>query len=327
MIALEGRKRRKKRPRKRALVGSKPVALMRLVEVDEVEEILEYVPEEQLSVEMKFNGWLTQWVAGKLYTRRGKDLTRKFPHIVDTLRNYPRTHLLGELVYWDAEGVMDEPAVTHVAGTKDPREAREKLEAMPGRFELALFDMLSAEGKDLTGLATHDRVGFLQALIPSGDEVKVSEVFEFKDWEGVYADATALGGDGVVFKNLEAPYIWRPLGQTEARPTGFWWKLKPIKTDDFVVYDVARGPKGSLLVLIGQYWRGELVPIGKFNNFSAEVEADILERIEEGPFVMEVAFQSRFPKPPGRLQHPRLERFREDKGPEQVELPARYAPR
>lgn len=312
--------------RKKSVLGSKPVALMRLVEAEEVEEVLEYVTPEDLSVEMKFNGWLVQAVRGRLYTRRGKDLTRKFPAIIETLRHYPKAHLVGELVYWNENGVMEEPAVTHVAGTKDPEEAAAKLEELPGRFQVILFDILY-NGRDLAKRPTWERRQILEATVEPTEDVELSKVFAFEEWERVYRRAVKLGGDGVVFKNLGAPYDWRPLGQTESRPVGYWWKLKPVKVDDFVVYDVTRGPKGSLLALLAQYWEGELLPVGKVNNFSAEVAQEVLDRLEEGPFVMEVAYQSRFPKPPGKLQHPRFERFRDDKGPEQAELPARYAPK
>jgi hypothetical protein len=104
------------------------------------------------------------------------------------------------------------------------------------------------------------------------------------------------------------------------------YKLKAIKTDDFIVFDTRRGDRGSLLAVFGQLWKGEIVEVGDVNNFSAEMEQEILTRLRRGPFVVELAFQARFPDPPGRLRSPVFKRIRLDKPMTSVTLPAKYAP-
>ena len=309
-----------------------PVALMRLVEIDDIGELesdmdrLELGPED-FGAETKFNGWLVQAAGGRLWSRRGKELTAKFPDIAAAVAPYADAHLAGELVYWTPEGRMDEPTVTTVAGTKDPAEAVAKLRALPGRFEYVVFDALAIEGREIAPLPTAARrEAILETIHPEGP-LRISAIYPFSEWEGVYEQGVDVGGDGVVFKNLRAPYLWRPLGKPEPRPVGTWYKLKPVSTDDFVVYQLARGPKGRLLLVFGQFHEGRLVPIGQVDNLSSEDEAEAIERMKkEGPFVVELEFQGRFPEPPGALQHPRLLRFRPDKNPEDAVLPDRYAP-
>jgi ATP-dependent DNA ligase len=298
---------------------------MKLVEIDEADEALEYASEKQFWSEPKFNGWHLQIVNGRIFSRRGKDLTGKFREIASQVAKYRGSHLLGELVYWGPDGVMDEPAVTHVAGTKNPVEASAKLEAMPGAFQLVLFDVLAECGRDVTKESTEERRDRLDRMVRPTWEVALSPAHPFKVWKELYDEVTGLGGDGVVFKNSESPYYWRPLGEHEARPMGVWFKLKPSSTDDFIVTGTHYGPKGRLILELSQYNDGEFVFVSEMSNIARDLESVFEKRAKKGPFVIEVEFQSRFPDPPGALQHPRFLRVREDKGPEQAVLPARYA--
>lgn len=306
------------------VLSKEPISMMKLVEIDNASEAIEAV-EGQLIVEHKFNGWAIQIVGGQIYSRRGKELTRKFLDIARQVRHFRGDHLIGELVYWGPDGVMDEPAVTHVAGTKDPDEASAKLEAMPGAFQLVLFDVLAECGRDVTRESTEERRDRLDRMVRPTWEVALSPVHPFKVWKELYDEVTKLGGDGVVFKNSESPYYWRPLGEHEARPMGVWFKLKPSSTDDFIVTGTHRGPKGRLILELSQYHDGEFVFVSEMSNIARDLEPVFEKRARKGPFVIEVEFQSRFPDPPGALQHPRFLRTREDKGPAQAVLPERYA--
>ena len=107
---------------------------------------------------------------------------------------------------------------------------------------------------------------------------------------------------------------------------GVWFKLKPSSTDDFAVTGTHYGPKGRLILELSQYHGGELVFVSEMSNIARNLEPIFEKRARREPFVVEVEFQSRFPDPPGALQHPRLVRVREDMGPEQTMLPEKYAP-
>jgi len=309
-----------------------PVALMRLVEIDDVGEAIDHMarlglgPGDVLS-ETKFNGWLVQSAGGRLWSRRGNiDLTGKFPEIARAASRYDREHLAGELVYWTPEGTMSEPMVTTVAGTKDDGEAAAKLRALPGRFEYIVFDALALRGYEVARLPLMERKRALLDVVKAAPPLRISMEHPFEAWEEVYDQGVAAGGDGVVLKNRHAPYVWRPLGQSEPRPLGNQYKLKPVMTDDFVVCDTARGPKGRLLMVFGQFHQGKLIPVGEVNNLARETEKEVLRRIAEGLFVVELEFQGRFPDPPGALQHARFLRFRDDKKPEDAVLPGQFAP-
>lgn len=316
--------------RRKSILGTEPVSLMRLVEIDEAGTAVQSMKAQghtarDIMTEPKFNGWLVQIVNGRIWSRRGKELTRKFPDIARHVSRLRGDHLLGELVYWGDQGYMEEPAVTHVAGTKDPEKAVAKLRAMPGWFQVALFDIIAEKGRDISDRPTADRRAVLETVAPPDSwDLALSPVYDFSDWKDVYDQNVCMGGDGVVLKNAFAPYTWRPLGEREARPSGTWWKLKPTSVDDFLVIGTHRGPKGRLIVELAQLHQGKPVFVSDMSNIARKLEPIFERRARKGVFVVEVEYQSRFPDPPGALQHPRLVRIREDKNPRDVTLPDRY---
>jgi len=303
-----------------------PVALQRLVEIDDITQATKRVPPEKLAVEKKFDGWLVQVAGGRIYSRRGMELTLNFPQIYAAVKDFTGEHFVGELVYWTPAGKMNEPTVTKVAMTADPREAMMKTKALPGYFQYVLFDMIGFEGEDISKESFGNRRLDLKKIVRTSRHLAISPLYTFARWHDVYNEALAEGGEGVVLKNIEAPYFWRPLGEREPKPTGVQFKLKAVRTDDFVVTSAYVTEKESLIARFGQFWHGEYVEVGEVNNFSADVEREIVERLKKGPFVMELAFQERFEKPPGRLRNPRFVRFRDDKPIESVTLPQQFAP-
>ena len=83
----------------------KPIAFMRLRQLDRPEDILRHYKPKDLAVEQKYDGFKVMASRGpsgtKLYSRNGKDLTAKAPAIVKQLdRLLPNgTTVLGEMVY------------------------------------------------------------------------------------------------------------------------------------------------------------------------------------------------------------------------------------
>jgi len=308
-----------------------PVSLMRIVEIDDVSEAVRAMEKrgfskDDLSIEAKLDGWLCQAAGGRLYSRHGMDLTENVPPVAAALSGFRRAHLIGELVYWTPAGKMSEPTVTRVAGTDDPTKGAAKLRDLPGVFQVVLFDALAWDGKDITKLPFKERRKILDGIRIS-KHLALSQVHPFSRWREIHEGAPALGAEGVVLKNMKAPYFWRALGEREAKPQGVQWKLKHVVSDDFVVFKLSVTDKEKLLLHFGQFWKGRIVPVGEVDNLSREEEQEAIEIFEQGPFVIEIAFQERFPKPPGKLRSPRVKRWRLDKPLESAELPARFAPR
>lgn len=320
--------------------GYGPVALMRLVEVDYqkfVAQELDALPSrielssDMIGVEKKYDGWLCQPTGGRLYSRRGIDLSENFVPITKELAHLRGEHLVGELVYWDnKQGKMVETNVTRIAGMDRLEEAARRMKELEstGFFQLIVFDLIAQKGRDITRAAFMDRRKVLEGLIDSEDNrrerITLSPLHDLSDWKRVFQASLMVGGEGIVLKNLKAPYLWRPLGEREPQPSGVQWKLKAKKTDDFVVFGLSKSEKGKLVIRFGQFCKGKLVEVGEVNSLSAENEREIVSLFKDGPFVVEISFQERFPKYPGRLRNPAFSRVRPDKPIESATLPAEY---
>jgi ATP-dependent DNA ligase/DNA-binding PadR family transcriptional regulator len=300
-----------------------PVSLMRIPEIDDVGELPSGI---EWLTEKKMDGWLVSAVGGRLYSRRGKDITGHLPPVAKAIAGYKHAYIIGELIYWTPQGKTDESTVTSVAGTRDPQDAAAKLAKLPGFFQLVAFDLIADGGRDISQQGFEKRRQALEGLIRTGKHLALSSVYPLAEWQKAYDQALAEGGEGVVFKNAAAPYFWRPLGEREEKRAKIQYKLKELRSDDFIVFFGYVTDKDSLIVRFGQLWRGEIIEVGEVNNFSAGLEKELAKLLREGPFVMEIAYQERFPKPPGKLRHPRFVRLRLDKPIESVTLPEKYAP-
>lgn len=311
-----------------------PVTLQRILEVELAKFRTEGVnalpsgrielAEDDLSVEKKFDGHLVQVVSGRIYSRRGVNYTANFPMLQKSARGFKNMHLVGELTYWHG-GRMDESAVTSIAGTKDPNQAIMKQEELPGRFQIILFDIIGHDG-DISGSPLSKRRQVLEKIFDDQDGFALSPTYPLDEWSDAFRESLKEGGEGIVVKNLNAPYIWRPLGAAEAKPVGTMWKIKKESTDDFVALNPRMSEKGKLLVTIAQFWKGDLIPIQEIDNFSQETAKEILKLLRShSAILIEVSFQERFKEPPGKLRGGAFVRIRDDKPLASATLPKEYA--
>lgn len=296
-----------------------PISLMRLHTISDPNDLTSKIPADDLLVSKKYDGWLTQVIKEddvRLYSRHGKDKIENFPELVPELDWLPKgSFLLGELVWWDEDGEQSLSKIQSVAGSSTEEAAR-KREQLDGYYTFEVFDLLFYNGDDLRDSPFSDRRELLEQIFKGSSHVNLVEEFPFVEWESLIEAAVAEGGEGVVFKNVTAPYVSLPLGEDEPRPAGFWYKFKGGKgknaTDDFVVTEFSLGKEESLLMHLHQYGSdGLLYFVGKLDNLSAGNTSAALNLLERGPFVVEVGFQERTRD--GKLRHPSFVRFRPDK--------------
>ncbi|WP_242686168.1 ATP-dependent DNA ligase [Aeromicrobium sp. IC_218] len=279
--------------------------------------------------EMKWDGYrIVASVDGdavRLTSRNGKDYTGNYPVVADALAalDLPATVLDGEVVALDEKGV--------------PRFGLLQNAGSGGvdlRYEV--FDVLRADGQDVTDQPYTARRELLRELVPDGDVVQVPEAFA-GDLEQAVEESHRLGLEGVVAKVADSRY--RPGRRSDA-----WLKLKHQRMQEVVVggwrpgNGARSGTIGSLLLGIpgedGLHYAGR---VG--TGFSEQVLEDLLRRLNRlerktSPFVdvpRDAAKDAHWVTPrlvgevtftewtaDGSLRHPAWRGLRPDKTPEDV---------
>jgi ATP-dependent DNA ligase I len=252
-----------------------------------------------------------------LFTRTLDDVTDRLPAVVALARGLPvRTAVLdGEAVALRADGRPERFQVTA------SRSAREQLTVW-------FFDVLHLDGEDLLEAPLRERAAALARIVPAHLRVPTLVVADAQDAREFAASALAAGHEGVVVKDLDAPY-------DAGRRGGAWRKVKPRHTLDLVVLAAEWGHgrrRGWLSNLhLGARSDDGFVMLGKtFKGLTDELLRWQTERLlalavsrDEGTvrvrpeLVVEVAFdgvQSSTRYPGGvTLRFARVLRYRDDK--------------
>jgi bifunctional non-homologous end joining protein LigD len=269
----------------------------------------------------------------KLRSRRGLDLSDKFPRLVAEIAEQAVHGMIldGEIVAFDAGGKPSFAALQDRAGLKTERDIAAADKTWPVVF--VCFDLLHFAGIDLRKSPYTDRRRYLaQCLLPSP---LVQLVHTHEDGVALSAAALASGFEGVIGKRKDSRY-------ETGRRSQAWLKVKPTMTADFVVGGYtkgkgARAPLGSLLV---GYWdkkglrfashvgsgfddralkqvKAALEPLQrKTNPFSDEPELNAPTTWVKPETVAEVSFQSWTED--GHLRAPVFLRLRDDIDPRHV---------
>ena len=225
--------------------------------------------------EIKFDGYRTQahLRGGRpaIYTRRGHDWTIRFRTIADALAALPANNLIldGEAVVADSHGVPDF-GLLHAdlaAGRQD-------------RLLYYAFDLLYLDGSDLRAAGLGERKRLLAELLAGASEgILFAEHMEGDGGE-IRERACAMGLEGIVSKQQDAPYR---SGRVES-----WIKVKCGKRDAFpIVAFVAKlgaKPRKIASFYIGRRDGDRLLYAGKVRGGFTESEArDLRERLD--PFI------------------------------------------
>jgi bifunctional non-homologous end joining protein LigD len=222
--------------------------------------------------EMKYDGYRCLLAVGggeaKVYTRSGLDWSDKFPEIVTAARELEVGSALfdGEIVALDADG-------------RSSFSALQQGISEGGRgLTLFLFDVLEADGEDLTRLPNIERKARLASLLGPGKPPTLlyAEHIVGRGEELLRAMCDA-GQEGIISKRADAAY--------HGRRTKCWLKVKCIQRQEFVIVGWTPSDKkgrGFRSLLLGVHEEGGLRYVGKVGTgFSMAVMHDLLARMEK----------------------------------------------
>lgn len=204
-----------------------------------------------------------------------------------------------------------------------------------------VFDIVYADGYDVTGMKLSDRKLLLNEVLQQSKNVRILTAFE-DDGMTAYEVCVENGFEGIVAKRLDAPY-------EPGRRSPYWVKVKAQQTDEFVVGGFtagsgSRSPTFGALLLGAHDEKGNLVYCGSVGTgFDERLLRDMMRRMaplksSKHPFlkrpdekkevtwldpkiVIEIKFMDWTRD--GHIRTPVFLRVREDKGPEEVRLDKR----
>ncbi len=197
-------------------------------------------------VEMKWDGirGIASWDGERLRlrSRNGNDVTATYPELttVDLGLGSAPAILDGEIVALDPQGRPSFPLLQKRMNLAQAREITHEAARTP--VHLYLFDVLQADGRDLTDLPLAERRELLENLAAdAADVIVVPPVFD--DVEAALAASGRFGLEGIVVKDPAAPYRG---GERSDR----WLKVKHSRTQEVVIGGIRPG-KGNRSGTIG----------------------------------------------------------------------------
>jgi bifunctional non-homologous end joining protein LigD len=268
--------------------------------------------------------------AVRLESRTGKDLTGTYPEVRAAIAAQRPERLLidGEVVAFNGDQTSFSRLQQRL-GVSNPSKA------LVAQFPVVycIFDLLEADGEDLTMRPLAERRALLEKAIRPRKALQISAAWD-GDSERRYAEACRSGWEGLIAKRAAAPYA-----RGRSRD---WLKLKCVLEEEFVIGGYtdpagARTDFGALLV--GYYEGDQLRYAGKVGTgYSAQTLSKLgaqLRKLEtpESPFAdarpiprgthwtrPELVAQIGFAEwtGDGRLRQPRFLGLRDDKRPTEV---------
>lgn len=221
--------------------------------------------------EMKYDGYrCLAAIAGdsvRLYTRNGLDWTEQFGALVAPLQMLKIGPALidGEVCAFDDKGRTDFTTLKAVLSDG-------------GRLEYFAFDLLEADGKDLTRLPLTERKARLEKLLSKtarNDPVQYSSHVEGHGQKVL--DALCRDGhEGVIAKRANAPY--------RGARSKDWLKIKCLKRQEFVIggWSPSSKRKGFASLLLGSWEGGRLAYRGRVGTgFDHDTLVELGSRLEK----------------------------------------------
>jgi len=233
-------------------------------------------------VELKYDGFRLQChkkgAEVELYSRKLEKMTYMFPDVVEEIKKIKADAIIfeGEALAFDAKNNRYLPFQQTMH-----RRRKHGIEEASAEFPLNLFvfDVIYVDGRDMTNEPYGKRRAVLEKLFrgrilqPSGMKV----VEKAKDLEAIFNEALKKGLEGIMAKDLSAPY-------TAGKRKFAWIKLKKsygksVDTIDAVIvgYYLGQGARaefefGGLLVAVYNPERGRLETVARIGSGFSEEE-------------------------------------------------------
>ena len=201
----------------------------------------------------------------RIFTRSLDDITTRLPEVAAVARSLPHDQLVldGEVLSLRTDG---RPEAFQVVASRTMSSVDVAGPAQTGPLQVFFFDLLHVDGQDLLDVALAERLDHMRQLLPESVTVPRKVCTTAAEAADTFADAVKRGYEGVVIKNLQAPYA---AGRRDAA----WVKVKPRHTFDLIVtaaewghgrrqgwlsnlHLAAPDPGSAKLIMLGKTFKG-----------------------------------------------------------------------
>ncbi|MFH1126186.1 MAG: ATP-dependent DNA ligase [Candidatus Altiarchaeota archaeon] len=323
-----------------SLTPMRPIKMMLAQKAEGISEVLKELS--PAAFEVKYDGARVQIHKNvsrvELYTRRLENVTKQFPELVKSSFeniNAKEAIIEGEIVAIKSlEDRHPRPFQDLSRRIKRKYDIDQMVKKIP--IEVNLFDLIYLNGESKIEQSFSERRRLLEEVVSATESFRLSEQLVTEDEEKAedfYEHAIDLGHEGVMIKNMSAPY--KPGSRV-----GYMYKLKPVMESlDLIISGATWGEGrrahwfGSFLLSAHDPAKGEFLEIGRLGTgLTDEQFKEMTELLR--PLVIEEKGQEVKIKPKivveviyEEIQHsptytsgyalrfPRLVRIRNDKGP------------
>lgn len=268
--------------KKIGMTAGVPIKVMLALKAEDAKDSLERVgvPAE---LEYKYDGFRMQIHKHEnkiqIYTRRLEDVTTQFPEVV----GYVRKLVKGSSFILDSEAVgFDAKTRKYLPFQNISQRIKRKygIDEMQKKLpvEVNIFDIVYYEGKNLVNEPFEERRKLIEKIVTEEQMrlvlAKKKVAHNLKEVEAFFKEAVDKGNEGIMIKNLRAPY------KPGAR-VGYMLKLKPtIDTLDLVVVGAEWG-EGKRAKWLSSFTIACINDEGKFLEVG-KVSTGLKEKREEG---------------------------------------------
>ncbi|MHB8720065.1 MAG: DNA ligase D [Steroidobacteraceae bacterium] len=219
--------------------------------------------------EVKLDGYRAQLQAAQrrvvIRTRTGLDWTDRFGTIARHAQTLPDCLIDGEIVALDEHRLPSFGALQAALS-----------EGNSEKLVFFAFDLLFVGREDLRTLPLSERKARLKALFESADVPDPLRYLEHleSDAQSVFASACKMGFEGIVSKQLNAPY--------RSGRTGSWTKAKCRAGQEVVIGGWTTGAGTVRSLLAGVYRDERLVYVGRIGTgYGRRTAAELLPKLEQ----------------------------------------------
>ena len=234
-----------------SLKSGKPINAMLFQKAKDISEAFEMVGK-PCAMDFKIDGFRLQIhnCNGKitLYTRRLENATKQFPDVVEIVKK----GIKGDNYIADTEVIGIDPKTRRWLPFQNISQRIKRkydIEKMTKEIPVMVnvFDIMSYDNESLLNAPFHRRRHIIEKIVKTIPEkiqpIKLIVTDKLEEAEKFYKESLALGNEGIMAKNLEAPY--KPGSRV-----GYGVKIKPIlETLDLVIIkaDYGEGKRAGWL--------------------------------------------------------------------------------